>query len=64
MRHNFYETKDRASAQFCCFDCGASYVLTADQQEWFHEKGYPFPKRCEACRAAKRERNARREANG
>jgi len=64
MRHNFYETKDRASEQFCCFDCSASYVLTVDQQEWFHDKGYPFPKRCEGCRAAKRDRNARREANG
>jgi hypothetical protein len=64
MRHHFYETKDAAPAQFCCCDCGASYVLTSDQQQWFHAKGYPFPKRCEVCRAAKRERNARREANG
>jgi hypothetical protein len=60
MRRYFYETKDRTAGQFLCFDCAAPYVLTAEQQDWFHAKGYPLPKRCEGCRAAKRERNTRR----
>jgi hypothetical protein len=60
MRHDFSETKDRASAQFSCFDCAALYVLTAEEQQWYLAKGYHLPRRCEPCRAAKRERNARR----
>ena len=64
MRHDFYEMKIDASAQFCCCDCARSYVLTEDQQHWFHDKGYPLPKRCESCRAVKRDRNAQREAGG
>jgi hypothetical protein len=42
MRIDFYETKDAASAQFCCFDCGASYVLTADQQQWSTRRAIRF----------------------
>jgi hypothetical protein len=28
------------------------YVLIADQQQWFHAKGYPFPKRVDTADAA------------
>ena len=37
-----------------CFDCGATYVFTVDEQQAFQAKGHTHPpKRCPACRAAR-----------
>jgi len=37
-----------------CFDCGADYVFTGEEQQAFHVKGHNHPpKRCPACRAAR-----------
>jgi len=44
-----------------CADCGAVFTFTADEQELFASRGYQNdPKRCLACRQA---RKARREPN-
>jgi len=38
-----------------CSDCGATFTFSAGEQEFFHTKGYTNePKRCSACRQAKR----------
>ncbi len=38
-----------------CKDCGAQFVFTAGEQEFYAEKGFENePKRCKACRIAKR----------
>lgn len=38
-----------------CKDCGAEFVFTAGEQEFFAERGFVNePKRCKACRDAKR----------
>ncbi len=38
-----------------CADCGATFVFTAQEQEFFASKGYQNdPKRCPACREARR----------
>ncbi|MDP2919629.1 MAG: zinc-ribbon domain containing protein [Dehalococcoidia bacterium] len=38
-----------------CADCGASFTFSADEQELFQTRGYQNePKRCPACRQAKR----------
>ena len=37
-----------------CSDCGQEFTFTADDQEFFAERGYGQPKRCRACRAARR----------
>ncbi len=38
-----------------CADCGASFTFSADEQELFKTRGYlNEPKRCPACRQAKR----------
>lgn len=35
--------------------CGhAEFVITAGEQSFFAEKGYPLPKRCKPCRVAKK----------
>ena len=38
-----------------CFDCGANFTFTVGEQEFFAAKGYTNePKRCPACREARR----------
>ena len=37
-----------------CADCGAEFVFSAEDQEFYASKGYSEPKRCPACRAAKK----------
>jgi CxxC-x17-CxxC domain-containing protein len=45
-----------------CSDCGAEFTFSAEEQEFFQSKGYTNePKRCPACREA---RKAQRYGNG
>ncbi|HEX3027701.1 MAG TPA: zinc-ribbon domain containing protein [Clostridia bacterium] len=38
-----------------CKDCGNTFVFTAEEQDFFAEKGFTNePTRCKSCRAAKR----------
>jgi len=38
-----------------CSDCGATFTFTAEEQEFYAGRGYTNePKRCPACREAKR----------
>lgn len=38
-----------------CFECGATFTFSAEEQELFANKGYTNePKRCPSCREAKR----------
>jgi CxxC-x17-CxxC domain-containing protein len=40
-----------------CFDCGAAFVFTVEEQEAFLAKGYTnAPKRCPTCRQARKTR--------
>src|SRR5262245_43722485 len=40
-----------------CADCGADFVFTAREQEFFEEKGFTSPpKRCAECRKNRRDR--------
>jgi CxxC-x17-CxxC domain-containing protein len=40
-----------------CADCGATFTFTADEQDFFAQKGYTNePKRCPTCRAARKDR--------
>lgn len=34
-----------------CVECGESFVFSADDQEFYQQKGYSTPKRCPVCRA-------------
>jgi CxxC-x17-CxxC domain-containing protein len=45
-----------------CFDCGATFVFSASEQEFYAAKGFSNdPKRCPACRQA---RKAQRYGDG
>ncbi len=38
-----------------CIDCGATFTFTSREQEFYASKGFANePKRCAACRAAKK----------
>ena len=44
--------------QLICSDCGQSFTFTAEDQEFFRERGYSAPKRCKNCRQAKKNEQA------
>jgi CxxC-x17-CxxC domain-containing protein len=38
-----------------CSDCGATFIFSAEEQEFFQSKGYTNePKRCPSCRQARK----------
>jgi len=39
-----------------CKDCGQSFVWTADEQEFYKQKGFSAPLRCKNCRSQARAR--------
>ena len=44
-----------------CAECGKVFTISAEEKEWYKEKGFKIPKRCPKCR--KNRRNARRDEN-
>ncbi len=52
---------DLKDKSLICFDCGAPYVFTVEEQQAFHAKGHNHPpKRCPSCRAARAARKPER----
>ncbi|MEI8377485.1 MAG: CxxC-x17-CxxC domain-containing protein [bacterium] len=51
-----YQFEDQ---QVACLDCGTSFTFSAEDQEFFAQKGYSEPKRCPACRAARKANSSR-----
>lgn len=51
-----YQFEDREVA---CLDCGVAFVFSAEDQEFFAQKGYSEPKRCPSCRAARKANSSR-----
>ncbi|HEY5523807.1 MAG TPA: zinc-ribbon domain containing protein [Clostridium sp.] len=44
-----------------CQDCQEEFVFTVGEQEFFEEKEFSEPKRCPACRRARKEERNNRE---
>lgn len=40
--------------QLTCSDCGQDFTFSSEDQAFFRERGYSAPKRCKACRQAKK----------
>jgi len=40
--------------QLTCSDCGREFTFTSEDQAFFQERGYSAPKRCKACRQARK----------
>lgn len=52
-----------ADKTLVCADCGADFVFTDREQAFYREKGFDNePKRCPACRAAKKQ--SKRDGGG
>ena len=46
---------DKKDKKITCVDCGAEFLFTVRDQEFYAEKGFTNePKRCKACRDAKK----------
>ena len=43
------------SQNLTCQDCGQSFEFTAEEQQFFAEKGFQSPKRCQNCRKQKKD---------
>lgn len=41
-----------------CQGCGSEFVFSAEEQEFFASRSYTEPKRCPACRSARRNERA------
>lgn len=49
------EDQNMEDKTLICVDCGAEFVFTAGEQEFYKEKGFDNePKRCKACRDKKK----------
>ena len=48
-----------------CFDCGSTFIFSAEEQEFFRSKGYTNePKRCPSCREARKVERYGNSASG
>jgi CxxC-x17-CxxC domain-containing protein len=48
-----------------CADCGQEFVFTASEQQFYSEKGFSEPRRCQSCRASRKEaRNGGSQSSG
>jgi hypothetical protein len=43
--------------ELTCKDCDSTFTLSASERQFFAERQLTTPKRCQACRRAKKERN-------
>lgn len=50
--------------QLMCIDCGARFVFSAGEQEYYAKKRFTEPKRCQNCRTAARQRHSDRGGAG
>ena len=47
-----------------CFDCGATFIFSAEEQEQFASRGHThIPKRCASCRQERKARQQRNNGN-
>jgi len=43
-----------ADKTLVCADCSQEFVFTASEQQFYSDRGFSEPRRCSACRAAKK----------
>ena len=43
-----------------CVECGETFEFSAEEQEFYAQKGYSNPKRCPGCRARRKAQNNNR----
>jgi CxxC-x17-CxxC domain-containing protein len=53
-----------ADKTLTCADCGTQFIFTADDQEFYAQRGFTEPKRCRNCRSARRSERDGGDAGG
>src|SRR5262245_11913742 len=43
------------SESFKCIQCGRNFILSYSEQRYYRERGWNLPRRCDACRAERRQ---------
>jgi hypothetical protein len=54
----------RGDRELRCADCGGNFSWSAEEQEFYRERGYEQPKRCKPCRQAKKAQREGGEQRG
>lgn len=49
-------SKTYEDLELTCGDCGCTFIFTAGEQEFYDQKGFTAPKRCNNCRTAMKNR--------
>lgn len=56
--------QNNQDTQLSCADCGQDFNFSADDKEFYAQKGYSNPKRCPSCRASRKNNDSRRGGGG
>ena len=52
---------NRKDEQITCQDCGRVFTFTASEQEFYASHDFNYPKRCKACREARKDDKRRKQ---
>jgi DNA replicative helicase MCM subunit Mcm2 (Cdc46/Mcm family) len=56
LKRGFYIMEELQDKTLVCKDCGAEFVFTVGEQQFYAEKGFENePQRCPACRKARKQ---------
>jgi len=50
---------DLKDVDIMCKECREHFTLTVREQEFYHDRGWQWPKRCSSCRKERKERSRR-----
>lgn len=50
------EDMTNVAYQFVCIDCGKTVNMSKEEKEWYEERQWVMPKRCEECRYRNRKK--------
>jgi len=50
--------------EITCAECGAAFIFTEREQEYYRERGLSSPKRCKPCRDARRANSVNSRGGG
>lgn len=48
-----------ADITLVCKDCGKKFIFTEGEQEFYEEKGFTNPTRCQKCRKARKQQKTK-----
>jgi hypothetical protein len=60
IRKNKMNEQSFQNQQLQCCECAVTFEFSAEDQEFYAQKGYSSPKRCPECRAKRKAQNNNR----